>query len=753
MPVITDWMGVYYTNPDLQGQPAMIRNDREVNFEWGMGGPTPEFPTDNFSVQWTRNLNFEGGNYRFLVRVDDGARLWVDGTLVIDQWHDSGPTTYATELYLTPGAHSIRLDYFERIGWSVAQLRWERLVANYPDWKGEYFANRDVSGSPVLVRNDAWIDFNWGEGSPGPNVPPNDFSVRWTRNLDFAAGNYRFYVGVKDGVRLWIDNQLVMDQWHDSNQVTYATDRSLSAGSHSFRVEYYNHSGVADIHLWWERAQASYPDWKGEYFDNRKLEGSPVLVRNDDEIDFDWGTESPGPGVPRDDFSVRWTREQEFDRSGTYRFSARVDDGVRLWVDDDLVIDAWKDGGSRVVSGTKDVDKGDHDLRVEYYDKENQARITVDWERQGATATPSRTPTRTPTPAATAQPSVPSVALVPTQGVVGSSIVVNGAGWPAGEKVSLALARPQPGSASVQVDPKLSAVTVTAGPDGRFQAGLVLPAGQGWEGLPTALVVAFSADFAKTAVAPFAIAAEGEVTPEKPVPTKGPTEAPPETPTEVAPPTQAPTGEAEPALTPTGAAEATPAPSEEATQVPTVEATQAPAEEAKPTEVVPPTEAAAQPTAASAEPTETPVPPTPEPTVTETPVPPTPEPLPTDTPPAAEESAPPVLSVMPISGTVGITLTVLGQGWPADSAVEFTLSRPVAEGQPEFTIAVTGTVGVVDPSGQFAVPIWLPVEQGWEASPQALIRARTQDQKHEAAAAYTIIAAPAPQPPAEAPQQ
>ena len=754
VPVITDWMGVYYTNPDLQGQPAMIRNDREVNFEWGMGGPTPNFPTDNFSVQWTRNLNFEGGNYRFVIRVDDGARLWVDDRLLIDQWHDSGPMTYAAEVYLNPGGHKVRLDYFERIGWAVCQLQWQRLEANYPDWKGEYFSNPNVSGSPVLARNDPWIDFKWGEGSPGPGVPADDFSARWTRDLSFGAGDYRFYVAVKDGVRLWIDNQLVMDQWHDSDPVTYATDRSLGAGNHNLRMQYYNRSGAAEAHLWWERAQTTYPDWKGEYFSNKKLQGTPVLVKNDPAIDFDWGTDSPADEVPSNDFSVRWTRQQKFDKSGPYSFYARVNDGMRLWVDDELVIDQWNDGATRVVSGTRDISKGTHDIRVEYYDKSDTALINLWWGLQGATVTPSLTLTRPPVPSATSQPAAPSIALSPPQGVVGTSIVVNGAGWPAEQNVSLSLAKTQPGTASVQIDPKLSAVTVTTGPDGKFQAGIVLPAGQGWEGLPDALVVAFSADFSKTAVARFALAQGGAVTPEKPVPTKDPTQLPPEKPTEAAQPTQGPTEAAQPTQSPTAAPEATQAPTEavppSATPAEAVQPTAAPAE---------PTITPVPPTAAPVEPTDTPVPPTAVPVEpTHTAVPPTPEPKPTDTPEvaptAAPQAAPWVLSVTPVSGTVGITLTVMGEGWPAGGSVEFVLARPVVDGQPQFTVPVTGTVGLADPSGKFVVPVWLPAEQGWESVPQALIVAQTQDKKREASAAYTIIAAPAPQaPPVELPQQ
>lgn len=717
-PVITEWRGAYFTNPGLQGQPAMIRNDREVNFEWSMGGPTPDFPADNFSVQWTRNLNFEGGNYRFYVRVDDGTRLWVDNKLVIDQWHDSGPVTYVADLYLTPGGHNIRMDYYERVGWTVAQLRWDRLQASYPDWKGEYFDNADLAGSPVLVRNDPWVDFNWGAGSPGPNVPPDNFSARWTRIWNFDAGDYRFYLKVDDGARLWIDDQLVIDQWHDSGTVTYTVDRSLESGDHRLKLEYYERVGDAEAHLWWERVEANYPDWKGEYFNNRHLEGAPVVVRNDARPDFNWGEGSPAPGIPSDNFSVRWTRNQRFDDSGVYRFSARVDDGARVWVGGEPVIDEWQNGPERTVHGKKWIDAGEQYVKVEYYDDSGDAQITVWWEREQATSTPPPSPTPTQTllptaaptaiptatsvptgtvvPTVTTEPSEPSLALSPSQGGVGTAIVVKGSHWPAGQSVALTFAQSQPGMTQVQIDPGMTVATVAAGPDGSFETTVALPEGQGWETQPQALVVAYTADFSETSVTPFVISSE-------PIPTDA----------------VVPTEEATVGPTPL----ATEAPTEVPTEVlePTVEPTEMPTDVAEPT--VEPTEEVAEPTVEPAQ---------------EIVEPPTAEPAPSQ----------PIISLVPISGTVGITLTVHGEGWPVGAPVGFTLAHPVVEGTPQFTVPLTETVQVGE-DGIFDKFLWLPAGAGWENVPQTLVIARTGDGLFEVVAPYTVITMTEGMPPPE----
>jgi PKD repeat protein len=249
------------------------------------------------------------------------------------------------------------------------------------DWRGEYYSNRSLSGAPVLVRNDVSIGFDWGSGSPGSGLSVDDFSVRWSRGLSFAAGTYRFQARVDDGVRLWVDGKLIIDQWHDSSPITYQADVYLSGGWHNLVMEYYERSGGALAQLSWESVSVDdYPDWKAEYYGNRKLEGDPVLVRNEDEIDHDWEEDAPGAGVPADNFSARWTQKMEF-KDATYRFRVWVDDGVRLWVGDDLIIDSWKDGNARWIEAEREIDKGKHWVEVEYYEHYGDAGIKVSWER------------------------------------------------------------------------------------------------------------------------------------------------------------------------------------------------------------------------------------------------------------------------------------------------------------------------------------------------------------------------------------
>lgn len=120
-------------------------------------------------------------------------------------------------------------------------------------FRGEYFNNVDLSGTPVLVRDDPVIDFEWGDGSPAPEVHSDNFSVRWTGKRTFEDGLYAFHVLVDDGVRLLIDGQRVLDAWKDQPPTPYEVTLLLTVGQHDVEVRYYERGGGSTVKLWWEK--------------------------------------------------------------------------------------------------------------------------------------------------------------------------------------------------------------------------------------------------------------------------------------------------------------------------------------------------------------------------------------------------------------------------------------------------------------------------------------------------------------------
>jgi hypothetical protein len=118
-------------------------------------------------------------------------------------------------------------------------------------FRGVYFANVTLSGSPAFTRCETSIRQNWGTGGPGSGLASDSFSIRWTGRFTFAGGNTTFTVRADDGVRLWVDGGLVIDAWKDQAATTYTAARSLTSGQHDIRVEYYERTGQAVIEVNW----------------------------------------------------------------------------------------------------------------------------------------------------------------------------------------------------------------------------------------------------------------------------------------------------------------------------------------------------------------------------------------------------------------------------------------------------------------------------------------------------------------------
>jgi cell division septation protein DedD len=417
------WRGEYFANPDLAGRPLLVRDDPSLSFIWEASAPNTGLPADAFSVRWSRTLDFDGGIYRFHALVDDGLRLFINDVLVINEWRDGSLREVTADAQLPPGANRLRIEYYERAGDAQAHIWWERVTSMvYPEWQGEYWNNPHLGGGPALVRNDPKIDFNWGRGAPDSRLPADDFSARWSRTMTFDEGRYRFNAQVDDGLRLYLDGALLIDEWRDGRAREFNREVNLSAGRHNLRVDYYEHGGDSQVRVWWERiGPATYPEWKGEYWSNRRLQGSPALTRNDSKIDFNWKQGAPAGGLPVDDFSARWSRQIELQR-GIHRLSVRADDGVRVYVDGTRVIDQWHDSsGGQVNTTDVALSTGRHQFVIEYYERAGGAQIKFWRERLGdlptptptATATPTVTPT--PTPTATPTPTMtPTMTPTPT---------------------------------------------------------------------------------------------------------------------------------------------------------------------------------------------------------------------------------------------------------------------------------------------------------------------------------------------------
>ncbi len=266
--------------------------------------------------------------------------------------------------------------------------------APYPGpWSGEYFDNITLTGPAYTTREDESINFNWGYGPPAGGMPTNSFSVRWTGTFNFAEGTHRFYAKVDDGVRVYVDGERLINGWRDGGLRLYTADRTLAAGDHTVQVEYYDRIQVARVYFWWKQVAGPTPTpgptstptptpgegWFGQFYNNETLDGSPVATSHDPWIGFEWDTGSPVPGVWSDHFSARWTTKLNL-KTDHYRFCAMSDDGVRIWVGGDLVLDEWHANNGVAYCGDYWAATGTHEVKVEYYEHGGDALIYVWWE-------------------------------------------------------------------------------------------------------------------------------------------------------------------------------------------------------------------------------------------------------------------------------------------------------------------------------------------------------------------------------------
>jgi hypothetical protein len=246
-------------------------------------------------------------------------------------------------------------------------------------WKAEYFANTDLYGKPKVTRTDSKIDFDWKRNAPATGLPKDNFSVRWTQTIDFSTGIYRFNLSADDKATLRVGDRMVLRVPASGNsQGTY--DLALLQGRHKVTLEYREFTGNARVRLTWTKISPSFTDWKGEYWTNAELKGNPAISRNDKAIDSRWQEKAPVLGMPRDKFSARWTRTVNF-QDGLYRFSAKADDGIRVYIDGKRVLNEWHTAAGNTIYTFDKQLKGNHTIVVEYYEGSGNAVVKFWWEK------------------------------------------------------------------------------------------------------------------------------------------------------------------------------------------------------------------------------------------------------------------------------------------------------------------------------------------------------------------------------------
>lgn len=403
-------------------------------------GTQSNFSLNNRQRNWAYGFQFSGfidvpedGEYTFYLASDDGSRLSIDGNVVVN--HDGNHRFEAVKsgaTFLTAGKHEIEVEFYEGgagdgllVSWSSDNMP-KRPVTKFDLGSEVIDLNGDtVSNEPVITdvpgATDSLVTYSYYEGT-WSKVPDFDsltaietgvlanFSLSPKNRDDYygfrfdstitvnADGEYTFYTASDDGSNLYIDGQLVA-----GNDGTHATrERSgkinLAAGKHSIRVEYFETDGGDNLKVFW-----SGPGFEKQLMADSVFvdSGSVIPEPSESLVNYsyyegtwnkvpDFDTLNPlktgvvknfslAPKETDDFYGFRFDGRITVNTDGAYTFYTISDDGSNLYIDGQLVVG--NDGlhAMRKRNGVVTLTAGEHDIRVEYFEKAGGDGLQVSW--------------------------------------------------------------------------------------------------------------------------------------------------------------------------------------------------------------------------------------------------------------------------------------------------------------------------------------------------------------------------------------
>ena len=395
-----------YTNtgasPTFPSTAATVdRVEAKIDIDNISTSPAPGIGVDYYLVRYSGSLLIPTtGAYAFQLAADDGVRFYVDcdqngsfsaSELLVDRWVDQSPTGYsaACPSNLTAGQrYNFRFEYYERGGQQTARLLWTG-----PAPVG--------STSVVIPRSNGTMGLLSGvNDSTPPTIAGTSLQcgantlvyVTFSEEVDSTtaqtASNYALSGGhtvstatlLADGVTVALG---VTPGINASRTLTVNNVRDLAANpiaSNSTSTVAYSAGAIS-------------PGLKGTYYDQNGSTGAYFTggtgTRIDATVAFDWGSGTPGVGsAGADNFSVRWTGLVQITTTGNYVFRTYSDDGVRLYINNALVVNNWSDHSSTYnSSATIALTAGSYvPVTLEYYEHGGGAVIGLDWQTPGSSS-------------------------------------------------------------------------------------------------------------------------------------------------------------------------------------------------------------------------------------------------------------------------------------------------------------------------------------------------------------------------------
>ena len=333
----TGLAAAYYDNNNFTTL-KINRTDPTVNFQWWSGSPDASIGGDTFSARWTGQVQpLYSQTYTFYTTSDDGARLWVNGQLVIDSWASHPPLEASGTISLTAGQkYDFKLEYHEDGGDATLQLSWSS--ASQPKQiipqSQLYPAAAAVTSVPTQV------------SIPPTNtpVPPTNTPIPPTKVPATIAPT-----------KVPPTKTPIPPTKVPPTTVPTSAPTNVAPGTGTG-------TGLA-----------------AAYYDNNNFT-TLKINRTDPTVNFQWWNGSPDASIGGDTFSARWTGQVQPLYSQTYTFYTNSDDGTRLWVNGQLVIDSWASHPPLEASGTISLTAGQkYDIKLEYHEDGGDATLQLSW--------------------------------------------------------------------------------------------------------------------------------------------------------------------------------------------------------------------------------------------------------------------------------------------------------------------------------------------------------------------------------------
>jgi glucose/arabinose dehydrogenase len=386
----------YFDNIDFTNL-KQTRIDSTINFDWGDGSPDPTIGVDTFSARWTGQIQAKySETYTFYTTSDDGVRLWVNGQQVINRFVDQAPTEAFGTIALVAGQkYDIQLEYYERGGGAVSRLSWSSTsqakeiipqsqlyapldnIAPTASLNAANLTNSNSNSNPytftVTYSDNTAVNVSSIDNNDVRVTGPNSFSqlatlVSVDNNVNGSPRIATYQVNAPGGT------------WDPSDNGTY----NIALQANQISDLNGNSIGAANLGSFQANRVAETPPGTGtglkaEYFDNIDFTNLK-LTRTDATVNFDWGDGSPDPTIGVDTFSARWTGQIQAKYSETYTFYTTSDDGVRLWVNGQQVINRFVDQAPTEAFGTIALAAGQkYDIQLEYYERGGGAVSQLSW--------------------------------------------------------------------------------------------------------------------------------------------------------------------------------------------------------------------------------------------------------------------------------------------------------------------------------------------------------------------------------------